>query len=364
MKTYFSPIKRKNKTAETAIHVVFWMVAYLFFITFFGRTNQNYRMTFIFVSTLFPVAIATTYLLIYYLIPRYLLNGRPALFFLLLVYLIIITGWISELISIFIFMQIANYQVQSMIPVSFDIFSLIVGLYFIILIAVAINQAKLAFRMQQQNAELEHKKLSAELKLKEAELKLLKAQIHPHFLFNTLNNLYGLALEKSDLAPDLVLRLSDLLDYMLYQCSQPHVSLKNELKHLHNYIRIEQIRYGSGLKLEINQKGESDSLQIAPMLLLPFIENAFKHGISKQVSNPFVRISIDIQNEYLKFKIENSKANGVSTEENYTKGIGLKNVIKRLELLYKDKYKLDIVPENTFFTVNFEISLSQTSEKL
>jgi len=251
-----------------------------------------------------------------------------------------------------------------MIPVSFDIFSLIVGLYFIIMIAVAINQIKLAFRMQKQNADLEHKKLSAELKLKEAELKLLKAQIHPHFLFNTLNNLYGLALEKSDLTPDLVLRLSDLLDYMLYQCSQPKVSLKTELGHLHNYIQIEQIRYGKGLKLQINQKGESDSLQIAPMLLLPFVENAFKHGISKQVRDPFVRISIDIQDDYLKFSIENSKSNGVNTEDHYTKGIGLRNVKKRLELLYQDKYKLDIISENTSFMINFGISLSQTSENI
>jgi len=232
------------------------------------------------------------------------------------------------------------------------------------MIAVAINQIKLAFRMQKQNADLEHKKLSAELKLKEAELKLLKAQIHPHFLFNTLNNLYGLALEKSDLTPDLVLRLSDLLDYMLYQCSQPKVSLKTELGHLHNYIQIEQIRYGKGLKLQINQKGESDSLQIAPMLLLPFVENAFKHGISKQVRDPFVRISIDIQDDYLKFSIENSKSNGVNTEDHYTKGIGLRNVKKRLELLYQDKYKLDIISENTSFMINFGISLSQTSENI
>jgi len=211
--------------------------------------------------------------------------------------------------------------------------------------------------MQQENAELEKRKLDIELKLKDAELKLLKAQIHPHFLFNTLNNLYGLALEKSDMAPDLVLRLSGLLDYMLYQCNQSKVSLLDEINQLYNYIEIEQLRYGERLRLEINQSGDAGNLQIAPMLLLPFIENAFKHGVSKQISHPFILVNIIIQASQLVLNIENSFDKSFEKEQEYSKGIGLNNVKKRLEMLYPEKYTLLISSEEMTFKVTLKIFL-------
>jgi hypothetical protein len=347
----------KGWVARTVSHLIFWAVAYLFFIVFYGKANQNYQMTVIFVSLLFPLAIATTYLLIYYLIPRFLFRGKRFLFALLLIYLIIITSWLSELISAIIFISFANYQVKAMVPVSFDVLSLIVGLYFICLIAVAIKQIKRAFFMQQENAELEKRKLDIELKLKDAELKLLKAQIHPHFLFNTLNNLYGLALEKSDMAPDLVLRLSGLLDYMLYQCNQSKVSLLDEINQLYNYIEIEQLRYGERLRLEINQSGDAGNLQIAPMLLLPFIENAFKHGVSKLISHPFILVNIIIQASQLVLNIENSFDRSFEKEQEYSKGIGLNNVKKRLEMLYPEKYSLLISSDEMTFKITLKIFL-------
>lgn len=359
MNAILKTILFSTKTKRLFSHLVFWIAAYLFFVVFYGRSSRDYQTTIIFVSFLFPLAISTTYLLIYYLIPKFLLQQRKALFFLLLAYLIIVTGWLSELISLFIFTIIAEYRVESTAPITFDSISLIIGLYFVNLVAVAIKQVKRAFLMQQENTDLEQKRLETGLKLKEAELKLLRAQIHPHFLFNTLNNLYGLTLEKSDLAPDLVLRLSDLLDYMLYRCNQPKVGLKNELEHLHNYIQIEQLRYGPKLKHDFQQTGNPEPLEIAPMLLLPFVENAFKHGTSKQVDDPFVKIDVQIQDKKLKFRIENSKTNQAANEENYTQGIGLKNVRKRLELLYPENHRLQISSGETTFTVEFEISLNE-----
>jgi hypothetical protein len=357
VKTLFNYIDFSRKTERIISHVVFWIAAYFFFVVFYGRTSRDYHTTIIFVSFLFPIAIASTYLLIYYLIPKFLLQDRKALFFLLLVYLIIITGWLSELVSLFIFTVIADYRVASTAPITFDSLSLIVGLYFVNLIAVVIKQVKRAFLMQQKNTDLEQKKLETELKLKEAELNLLKAQIHPHFLFNTLNNLYGLTLEKSELAPDLVLRISDMLDYMLYKCNQPKVDLQNELKHLQNYIEIEQLRYGERLKMDISYSGEAGNLQIAPMLLLPFVENAFKHGVSKQISQPYIRMNISIQDLQLQLFLENSFNGAVQKEEDYSKGIGLKNVKKRLEMLYPEKYSLSVSNEETIFRVDFSILL-------
>ncbi len=136
---------------------------------------------------------------------------------------------------------------------------------------------------------LEKNALTTELKLKEAELKLLKAQIHPHFLFNTLNNLYGLTLEKSDEAPDLVLRLSDILDYILYRCDEKYVPLTEEINMIKNYLEIEKIRYSEKLSLETNFPDKTSAFKIAPLILLPFIENAFKHGVSKYPGRCFCK---------------------------------------------------------------------------
>jgi len=357
LKTGFSKISFNNKAIRIASHLLFWVVAYLFFITFYGKSNNDFRVNVYFVSMLFPVAIATTYLLIYYLIPRFLLQSRYFIFFLLLVYLIIFTECLSMVISLFIFMNISDYNISALDPTSYDVMSLIVGLYFVCLIAVAIKQVKRAFMMQRQNAELAKTKLETELKLKEAELNLLRAQIHPHFLFNTLNNLYGLTLEKSELAPELVLRLSGLLDYMLYRCNKPQVLLKDELEQLQNYMELEQIRYGKGLRIENRLKGDVDGLFIAPMMLFPFVENAFKHGVSKQTGNPFIEMNIEMNELQLHFTLVNSCTIAARFEEEYTKGIGLKNVTKRLEMIYPGKHELKINPQENQFQVALKLTL-------
>ena len=190
--------------------------------------------------------------------------------------------------------------------------------------------------------------MKTELKLRESELKLLKSQIHPHFLFNTLNNLYGLTLEKSDMAPELVLKLADLMDYMLYKCNKSKVRLKDELEHLKNYVEIEGMRYGKKVRIDFEIEGEADRLEIAPMLLLAFFENSFKHGVSKSINKPFVRINIQIKRSIFNLNILNSHNRAAEKNEDYTQGIGLKNVQKRLQLIYPEKYQLRITPEMNY----------------
>ena len=199
--------------------------------------------------------------------------------------------------------------------------------------------------------------IGANIKLKEAELKLLKAQIHPHFLFNTLNNLYGLTLEKSDDAPDLVLKLSEILDYILYRCDEKSVPLSEEINNLKNYIEIEKIRYSENLKLDLNFPQETNNLQIAPLIVLPFVENAFKHGVSKFPGIAFVKIKMVVEDKTLVFDIENTRNKDVTKNDNYSKGIGLVNVRKRLDLMYPEKYKLNIKELEEIFSVNLAIKL-------
>ena len=235
----------------------------------------------------------------------------------------------------------------------------VISLNFIVFFAIAVKQIKRAFFIQQEKNELERKKLNTELRLKEAKLKLLKAQIHPHFLFNTLNNLYGLTMEKSDEAPGLVLRLSDILDYILYRCNEKKVLLIDEILNLQNYIEIEKLRYSEKLSITIDFPKETNNLQIAPLLLLPFVENAFKHGVSHNPGRAQITTSLKTRHTAMEFKIENSKNPAKPRIKSLSKGIGLSNVKKRLELLYPKKYKLEIDDKEETFSVTLSLELAE-----
>jgi LytS/YehU family sensor histidine kinase len=306
---------------------------------------------------LFPLAMGTTYLINFYLIPRFLFAKKYGQFILFLFYTMVISIWMELIISLMIFIFISNYSLAQMDPSSFDSVFLFVGLYFIILVATALKLIRSSFKIQKNNAELNRKRIETDLKLKEAELKLLKAQIHPHFLFNTLNNLYGLTLEKSDAAPDLVLRLSNILDYILYRCNEKSVLLNDELENLKNYIEIEKIRYSEKLKLRVEFPTEAKLLRIAPLILLPFIENAFKHGVSNYPGVAKVNAKINLIDSTLIFKIENSKNPIKVKDENYSKGIGLQNARKRLDLIYLEKYILKIEEKDDTYSVNLTLEL-------
>lgn len=354
MKKYYN-----SKYLRILCHIIFWMFAYFFFVIFYGRANRDYMVTIIFASMLFPLSIATTYFINYYLIPKFLFTRKYARFALFSFYTLVLSVWLELLISFLIFIYFSNYQIYKMDPSSFDAVFLFVGLYFIIIVATAIMLVRRSFQIQKKNTELNNKRFETELKLKEAELKLLKAQIHPHFLFNTLNNLYGLTLEKSDEAPGLVLRLSEILDYILYRCNEKYVPLSEEINTLKNYIEIEKIRYSEKLELVVKFPGSNTNFKIAPLIILPFVENAFKHGVSKFPGVASVKTTISLTDKTLLFKIENSKNPIAQKEENYSKGIGLHNVKKRLELMYPKKYILSIRDKPETFSVNLTIELEK-----
>ncbi|MEO6403940.1 MAG: histidine kinase, partial [Ferruginibacter sp.] len=188
-----------------------------------------------------------------------------------------------------------------------------------------------------------------------AELQLLKAQVHPHFLFNTLNNIYSFSLEGSPKTPELILKLSSLLSYMLYDCKADEVRLEKEVEIMKNYIDLERERYGNTIEISWNVEGDIRDNFISPLLMLPFLENAFKHGASEQIEKPWMGVDISVASDLLKFKITNSKNEYVPHSSN---GIGINNVKKRLEFLYPGKYELKINDEGDFFTVSLMIKLS------
>jgi LytS/YehU family sensor histidine kinase len=208
------------------------------------------------------------------------------------------------------------------------------------------------FKTISRNKELQNKILAAQLELKEQELHYLKSQIHPHFLFNTLNTIYGMAIKQSKQTPELILRLSNLLDYILYQISKPRVALKEEVLHIEEYVELERIRFKDTLNVNLSYGDIGDKIGIAPMLLIPFVENAFKHG---SIIDGYLKININVKAERdkLYFFISNTTLNYGNNRE---PGIGLDNTIKRLDLHYAGNYELNRELTENIFKVELIIN--------
>ena len=192
-------------------------------------------------------------------------------------------------------------------------------------------------------------------KKREAELNALKNQLNPHFLFNTLNSLYLLALKKSDKTVRVIENLSHILDYMLYRCDKKYVLLKDELLLINKYIELEQIRYGKRVNVTFDESITGNE-KIAPLLLLTFVENAFKHGVTEEIKTASIEINIGNKQGTIFFKLSNTKpkASGQISER---KALGLSNVKKQLELLYPDKYRLNVVDMSNTYTTELELCL-------
>jgi len=194
--------------------------------------------------------------------------------------------------------------------------------------------------------DLENQRLSAELAF-------LKSQINPHFLFNSLNSIYSLAYQRSATTPDAILKLSEIMRYMLYDCNDNKVDLSKELQYLQNYIDLQKIRFSDKAYIDYKVEGKIVNQQIVPLLLIAFIENAFKHGVANDPLTP-IRLLIDVDDEHLHFYMQNKKH---TNNRDASGGIGLNNVKRRLNLLYPNKYNLDIRDEADTYTVELSLVL-------
>ncbi|HPF50074.1 MAG TPA: histidine kinase [Draconibacterium sp.] len=347
-----------TKTLRILLHFLFWLTVGCFYYFIFVWNSEFPKVSLIFTIGLLPVAILETYLFNYVLIPNHLSNKNYGKFFSYSVFTVLVSTWLSFLIVFYALIRILNSE-ASLDPAVLHPELQVISLNFIVFFAIAVKQVKRAFYMQQEKNELEKAQLTTQLKLKEAELKLLKAQVHPHFLFNTLNNLYGLTLEKSNDAPKLVLQLSEILDYILYRCDAPKVSLTEDLNNLKNYIEIEKIRYSDKLELTAEIPEVEQKFKIAPLILLPYVENAFKHGVSHFPGIAFVHIKISIVAGNLIFQVENSRNQLLAKTEDRSSGIGMKNVQRRLDLLYPAKYILDVKEQDETFSVTLNLKLEE-----
>ncbi len=333
------------------LHLLFWCLVLLFFTYFFGAESSNFNDTLSFSLFLMPITIATTYVSIYKIIPEYLITKRYLLFGLYSFYTLIISGYLMMVSIFFSFIYLAHFEYNAMNPVTKNIGFIAIAVYLVVILVSAFKLLTLNLKYTEKSKGLETKILETQLKLKEQELNYLKMQIHPHFLFNTLNTMYGFALKKADETPEMILKLSNLLDYLLYQVDKPFVPLITEINHIEDYIELEKMRFNDTLKINFNYNTIPETIKIAPMLLLPFIENSFKHGALKQ-GVLYINIDLICNHETIHFKIENS----YKKPQTNSNGIGLENIKKRLDLVYKDIYNLTINTNDGIFKVSLNLN--------
>jgi len=302
----------------------------------------------------------------YLVVPRLLLKNKYLLTGLMVIFLFGITAVLSTITGIYILDNLKDYLLPGTQYVSYyrinnnSIFlSLLAGLRGGITvggIAAAIKLMKYLYLKEQRNMQLQSENT-------QAQLELLKAQVNPHFLFNTLNNIYSHTQNTSAIASKLVLGLSGMLRYMLYDGNHPLVSLSDEVKLLQDYITCETIRYGNKLDVNFDVPANTNDYRIAPLLLLPFVENSFKHGASQVLDHPWLSLTISFTGNKMHFKLVNGKAEHYDNPHAYG-GLGIKNVRSRLELLYHGKHQLKVQDEDEVFVVDLAIELEWNKKDL
>jgi sensor histidine kinase YesM len=352
-------------------HLAFWVFWWLFqgvLYSVIGFSGNHAYLLQLLDSILESLAYMTAhiflaYALMYFVIPRYLLKqqyGRTAVW-VTLCFLgaacisTILSATIIPEIQEWILSDIQNGRALRARASSRVHLALMAGLRGAITIggiAASIKLLKHWYVKEQRNLQLQKENA-------EAQLQLLKAQVHPHFLFNTLNNIYSHTQNTAPVASQLVMGLSDMLRFMLYECNQPQVPLSKELKLIQDYITLEQIRYDNQLDVHISLPTETENLGIAPLLLLPLVENCFKHGTSHMLEQPWLSLQVTLEKDRMHVKLMNGKANEMA--KNNDKGIGIFNVRKRLALLYPGKHELSITDEEDVFIVNLWLQLDTMS---
>lgn len=248
----------------------------------------------------------------------------------------------------FVLPVVFNYS--NVEPIVFSAYSLLYHFFTLVFVVGVASSIKLLRRQYQSRL----KELQLQKEKTETELKYLKGQINPHFLFNTLNNIYSLARKKSDHTPEAIMKLSQLMRFMLYEASSPQILLVDELKLIGDYIELEKLRYGDKLKIEFTTDIDNGSQTIAPLLLIHFVENAFKHGASESRFRSFISINIQLKEGLLSATIDNSKEENAAMNEDGK--IGLHNIKRQLELIYPN-HSLNLTNESTFFRVELKTDL-------
>jgi len=331
-------------------HKAFWVLSFFVFLYIFKTGAKPEKVDYVY-SLLFQLTLLpAVYINIELILPRLGNRKRNLLSLLSLIVIIIFFAWIN-------YNFFDNWSAK-VFPdyffISYFTFPEVFLIFIVyIIITMLLKLSKSWFLVSRLQKEL----LEKEKQKAEMELKALKAQVNPHFFFNTLNSIYSMALDKDERLPGTVLQLSDLMRYFLYESKDNFVPLEKELAVADDYIALQKIRSGEQLSIEIIKQGEVNGQKIAPLLLITFLENAFKHGAKGSSGNTFIKLDIKVEKNKLNFTVENNKGfiDEVNTGDH--NGLGLENVKRQLELLYPGKHLLNIKDEQDRFVVALQLSL-------
>ena len=353
--------QKKYEKYKRQGQIIFWLFSFVFTVfqihIVAGDTTGASFPVFLKSAFLNGCFALSVYLNLKVLIPRFLKNKHYVFYTFWLTVTLSLSALITQLLFIYPLHFLFSYTDQ-LDGFHSEVFS---AFFFAHLIYVAITSfAKFVTDwLVLQDISLQYNKIQRQ-KL-EAELNTLKAQINPHFLFNSLNNIYSLALSKSPETPRLILMLSDLMRHVLYESKEDFIPLEKEISFVTNFIELQKLRLNKNVDLQLNMEGQIPNKRIAPLLFEPFIDNAFKHGIRSPAEQPFIHISFKFTDDQVFFEIRNNYAENLQKTNDKAHGIGLQNVKKRLEYLYRRKdYKLVINRTDNIFTVFLNLLLKET----
>ncbi|MFN8354820.1 MAG: histidine kinase [Spirosomataceae bacterium] len=339
----------RTKPLKIVGHFLFWLSYFLYEWLVWGSTDDQYQKHFFWASMNVPLVAGVTYFNIF-LVRKFLLNGQTRQFWLSFVSSLVLFACIRRVMNYECFYPFYYPEACTQQPLFYLPKMVIetVGMYLYVGVGVMAYFVEKWYSQEQFTQSLLRDKA-------EAELELLKSQIQPHFIFNTLNNIYALSKKNSPQTSEMIHRLSGLLSYMLYDSKLKLIPIEKEIDYIQNYINLEKIRYGERLDVALNVFQQVQGIQIPPLILLPLVENAFKHGISQQLKDSWIRVDISRKEPYLVVKVENSLKD--QPEETYIpNGLGLENLRKRLEMLYPDRHELKILNEPESFLVVMKIA--------
>lgn len=356
------PVLNNTYHKRISLHILFWLAVLTILTIIYGAGMPGYGLTIGIVGLFMPIHIAYFYLIAYVIIPRYFDRKKYVQFFLFFLLIVVGSTLAFRLMEILVADPIIYNAVRKNDPTfvwhKLDgtfrqqlarpvyLISAFEQTNIFVWIALTVKFFKMWFDRRQAAME--------------AELNFLKGQLHPHFLFNTLNNLYALTLKQSPQSPGVVMGLAEILRYMLYEANTEIVPLERDISILNSYIELEKIRYEERLDIHFSINGLTPEYSIAPLLILPLVENAFKHGASEQIGQAWINMDLRLKNRVLKFKISNSKPeSAVPDDRPHHVSIGLANVRKRLEILYPSAHNLKIMDDGDVFAVILEIELDK-----
>ena len=355
MKNIILYIRKNRKLA----HLLFWLTLLILDYTrelliFSGDKEINHYKTVTFSMLSFLPQIGFAYFCGYYVIPKFFKKQKYLLTFLYFLVGLYVFGVINRVVVVHVIEPITRtppFEQETLWQILYQLKHLLKG-YLPSIVWTSLIFVFIKFFLEQDREQT--KKLNLAKEKAEIELKTLKGQLNPHFLFNTLNNIYSLSiLDNAVKTSEAVAKLSEILDYVLYRCETKFVTLENEVALLKNYIELEKLRYDERLMVTMQTEIET-SFKIPPLLLLSFVENAFKHGAGEDSGSPEISIYISNTKTSFIFIIKNTVANII--KNNTGKSIGLKNVRQQLDLIYGDKHRLEVIANEKDFCVTLSIA--------